>query len=208
MASASQIAFLNKALYNAARALLIKRQIDGDDAEAVKTCRDHFVYENFEGRNYKELSYDELKYAVYLLNNNNTGNARRGSITHSQLSMLKFYIIGVGIIYSDFSNFNSEIDGYAVDSEQARAELMRKFNNKEKLPASVISYMYKAWINPKCNEWLIEGGYKKYATKPEMLYYEQLSMEEANYLVKRFMQMWNEINKRNSQSHVYDYSKN
>jgi len=195
-------------LYNSARALLISRQVDGDDIEAVKTCRDHFIYENFEGRTYKELSFDELKYAVYLLNNNQTGNARRGSITHSQLSMLKFYIIGVGIIYSDFSNFRSEIDGYVVDSEEARTELLRKFNNKEKLPASIISYMYKAWINPKCNQWLLEGGYKRYIKNPEMLYYEQLSTDEANYLVRRFMQMWNELNKRNSESHVYDYSKN
>ncbi len=209
MATESQMAFNYKALYNAARSSLIRHDGgDGDDVDAIKTVRDGFVYQNFQGRNYRDLTYDELKYATYLLNNPNAGNARISSIANSQLQMLKFYIIGIGLRYTDFSAKNWLIDDYAVDAETGRAELIRKFNNKEKLPKAVIAYMYNSWINPKCNEWLVEGGYKKWSAHKEVLYYEQLSVEAAQYLIKRFMQMWNEINKRDSESHVYDYSKN
>lgn len=199
MATQAQINFLKKALYLECRQRLLDNQ-GFDDPEYIKSFRDNYVNEKF-GKNYKELSFWELKLAVDSLSKNAKTKDSRGTITYQQLSQIKYYALSIGLHYCSFDGLELRINGKPAEQAAAVAQLKKDFNNGKALPVPVIRHLYENWINPKCNEWLIEGGFRAVA-QPKYLYYEQLSRNEASYLLARFTQFWGAQNKKDVNSHI------
>ena len=203
MATQSQIDYLYRQLYNACRSKVDKNF--QNDSESVKVCRDSYIAQNYDNRNYRQLSFEELKNAINQLNNGNTSPV----ITFSQLKLVKFYTIGLGLVYCNLEGLTfTDAEKQPIDWQEARRHYRSQFNNKEKLPKEVLNHLYNEWVNPKCNQWLIEGGFKKYAKNNKILYYEQLSNAAATYLIKRLSQMWAAVSKADAGEHVYDINKN
>ena len=112
MATNSQINYLYKQLYLACRNRVDKAFRDDD--EAIKINRDQYIGEKFNGRNYTELSYIELKNAINELQN----DYHEGEpLSFSQLKIIKFYTVGLALIYADMNKYHHKIG----DIEQSPA---------------------------------------------------------------------------------------
>ncbi len=206
MPTQNQINYYRKQLYLAARNQTAQ-QCRNDDEE-VKALRDAFIAERFAGRGYKELDFDELKQAIDELSG--LASPKKNSpISYNQLKMIKFYTVALGLVYCPLAGLRFEDSlGKAIDESVARKAFRSDFNNKHKLPSKLLRHLYAHWINPTCNKMLKEGGHKKYIKNESFLYYEQLSSEQAQYLLQRLVAMYQQVSRADVSEHIYNYNCN
>lgn len=184
---------LNKLLYNAARALVDKRY--QDDPEAVKAKRDQFTYEMFNKR-YSQLNRRQLEICVSKLERL-AGRKPNVKVLASkqQIKLLRFYGVACALHYYDFSHlmYVDEL-GNPHSGEECRYKIKGMFNaHAGEIPDTIFRAIYQNWINPKCHDYLMEGGFKKYVRNREYMNYAELQDQEAAYLINRFRAMYNNI---------------
>jgi len=172
---------LHRKLYLAARSNIHPNY--QNDPEAVKALRDYETHRQFH-KHYDEMTEKELEKVIEYLN-----NIPMKRVTVQQLSTLKYYAISVALVYADLKG------SYVIDDEVYEGDAIRKlliswFENHERLPSNIVRHLYEQWINPKCNEFLLQGGYKQINRKPSVFYFEKLSVTEASYLITRFEQIF------------------
>jgi hypothetical protein len=196
--SAITLAELYKALYNACRSLLPVRS--QSDPEAVRALRDHLTCERY-GKIYDEMSKEEL---LELISELRTKEKNRP--TSKMLRQLKFYMIAVGLVYCNMQNWEyiDEQTRVELRDEELRRVLVKQFyEGSRRLPESIIRRLYVEWINPKTNEFLVEGKFKKKVVNEERVHYERLTKEEVRYLISRYYMIFdNKINKASQQQYV------
>jgi hypothetical protein len=184
---------LHKALYNACRSRV--HPSFRDDSGAVRALRDHECHESF-GKPYDELSVTEL---TALIDRINTDKPNSEAPTKRQLDVFRFYAFAVALVYCNFDDWDyiDSATGEILSGEVLRRELTETFyDNTARFPTNVVRRVYEEWINPKSNEFLIQGGFRKEARKPNVMYYERLSQQELRYLISRYSLIYNEkINK-------------
>lgn len=185
---------LHKALYVAARNHL--PAWSKNDPEAVKAYRDHITHEAY-GKIYDEMSVPELNAAIAALNS--TEDIKNIMPSANQLNMLKFYMIAVALVYVNMKNWEycDKETGVVLSGDDLRNVLREQFfNGNKRLPPPIVRRLYDEWINPKSNQFLLEGKYKKLIRNPNVLYYERLTEREVQYLKNRFAAIYNQaINK-------------
>ena len=186
--TAISLAELYRALYNACRELLpVQSQSDPD---AVRALRDHLTKERY-CKIYDEMTKDELLELISELRASNRPSDR-------MLRQLKFYMIAVALVYCNMNwEYLDENSCVVLRGEDLRKMLVKQFyEGRRRLPENIIRRLYSEWINPKSNEFLKEGRFKKKVINPERLHYERLSKEEIRYLISRYYLIYdNKINK-------------
>jgi len=70
------------------------------------------------------------------------------------------------------------------------------------IPPVLLGRLYKKWINPTSNRFLVEGGFKKRSIAPERCYYAQLSSQAVQYLIDRYREMHAAIDQRDQRMQV------
>ncbi len=195
----SKLAKLRKELYlTAMRGLPETMQKDG---EAVRTRRDYITYELF-GSSYQDLNVRQLQIVIDYLRRQNgeqfkylTGNIRkREYATPSQIALLRFYQIHVGFVYCNFADskiFDEELKS-VFRIQDVSQRYYERFKLGLKVPSNILAYMYSSWINPTSHRFLREGGFRRKNKNPERLYYEFLTQKEADYLISRFQQIYDQ----------------
>ena len=181
-------ALLYKTLYNAAKACIHPSY--QNDGEAVKAKRDFVTEEKFD-KSYDKLTNAQLLYCINYMQTQ-TGFTDPGQVklnaTKNQLGLLRFYQIGCGIYYSNFDTIihkEKETDKI-YRNEEIRKYLSKIYESKGFLPPNLFAFLYANWINPKSHKFLEEGNFKTYTKNPNTLRYENLTPEEAKYLINRF----------------------
>jgi|GEM_PF-1371603 len=178
---------LKKQLYLEARNKVLPQFSNDDDT--IRAVRDNASYLRF-NKSPDELTDEEL---VQLIKEFRQEPAEYPS--KYQLDTLKFYAISCALIYADL-NERFAINGEEYEGNALRNLLIKNFSERKLLPKPIIAYLYSSWINPKSNQFLMEGHYRKMSRKPQECYYEKLSRKEVQYLIKRFQLIHNNcINK-------------
>lgn len=201
MSSQVQIDYLRKQLYLSARNC-VSPQFRGD-SETVKEVRDAVVKELY-SKPYEELTVKELEYSIRRLQDMNTAVP----ITFNQLKLIRYYSVALAIHEGKLSELKVVIDEIELTNEELRKKLRAMFEKKESLPGTVINHLYKVFINPLVNKWMMEAGYKKRITNPENFYYERLEKSQAQHLITRFAEYYGQVNRRDGKAHTYNYSMN
>ena len=201
MSSQVQMDYLRKQLYLATRNC-VSSQFRGD-TETIKELRDTVIAELYNKR-YDELTAKELEFAIRHLQNMNPNTP----ITFNQLKLMRYYSIAVALHEADLSELSVMIDDIKLTNRELRRKMMAMFSTKQPLPPAVISYLYKIFINPLVNKWMVEAGYKKAVSNPTNFYYERLEKSQAQHLITRFAEYHGQIARRDGEAHNYDYSKN
>lgn len=180
---------LNRKLY------LICRELAGnerDDTEVVKIIRDNYIAQKF-AKSYKELSLKELRDAI-----NDLKPPRKDKSTPEQRKLFNFYAVSVALIYHNFEKLqyvNLET-AEILESERLREYCFDLFRRDLSIPKPILRELFDNYINPKANEFLIEGEYKTVVkSKKNVIYYEKLYKDEMNYLIIRFSKIFNEKSK-------------
>lgn len=162
-----------------------------NDDGYIKRWRDR-ITERFFNRRYDQLSDEELFFLIKSISK----EAKKPSelrATQSELQLLKFYLIKVGIYYCPLDDVEIVVEGEgAYKGEQLRQYLMKRFAIGN-LPSSAVKILYERWINPKVNQFLAEGGYRKMG-RPWLFFYENLTSREVKYLINRFRKIANNLN--------------
>ncbi len=189
--SAITIAELYRALYNVCRVLLPTQS--QKDPDAVRALRDHLTNERYD-KVYTEMTKEELDELIADLK---TKESKRP--TQMMMRQLNFYMIAVGLVYCNMNNWEyiDENSCVVLRGEDLRKMLVRQFyEGRRRLPQNIIRRLFSEWINPKSNDFLKEGKYKKKVINPERLHYEKLSIGEVRYLISRYYLIYdNKINK-------------
>lgn len=188
---------LYRSLYMAARANLVSSA--RDDSDAVKACRDQVTFEMY-NKFYEDLTHDELIKCIQVLNK----SAKRWFATEDQQRALKFYSIACALVYAPFDDitFTDHETGIIYEGEEAREAAMYAFDFKDEtgrsltLPKALFTHLYESWINRHSNKLLIQAGFRKYCTKPNIMYYHQLQKDEMDHLIKYYQQMYLQIKQR------------
>lgn len=179
---------LNRKLY------LICRELAGnerDDKEVVKIIRDNYIAQKF-AKSYKELSLKELRDAI-----NDLKPPRKDKSTPEQRKLFNFYAVSVALIYHNFEKLqyvNLET-AEILESERLREYCFDLFRRDLSIPQPILRELFDNYINPKANQFLIEGEYKSVVKSKNNLYYEKLYKDEMNYLIIRFSKIFNEKSK-------------
>jgi hypothetical protein len=201
MISDEQIKKLRKKLYVAVRATIAPAL--QNDSELVKIRRDSITLDMF-NKTYDEMNEVQLIKAInfcgklYQIEFPELAKQTK-PVTARQLRMLRFFAIACALEYADFNELidkNSEYQVY-TDGEQFRNALRFQFTSKKSFPDYVVRYMFETWINPKCNQFLIEGGFKKETKNSAAFNMSFLTVEQAQALITRFNKIHEAINKVN-----------
>jgi hypothetical protein len=197
-----QIDYFRKALYLAAS----KNVVPGfeKDGDAVRLVRDAAVSGIYPGRDYKELNAAELRQVIEELELGDLNEM----ITYNQLKSIRYYGCLLGLIYCDFTGIKFVSDGRNYTTEEAREYCKILFDNKMKLPEVIMRLLYSNWINPKCNDFLIQCGFRKRILHKDKLYYEKLTKKEAKYLIMRLVEIHDKATKSNSNNNLINYENN
>jgi len=112
--------------------------------------------------------------------------------TKNQLHLLNFYSLQCALIYANFkeAKFHDPATNDIYSGEDIRNLIIKAFSESKSIPSSILSFLYLDWINPKSNQMLLEGGYRKFVKNTRHLYYEKLYYDEAQYLIKRYSQIY------------------
>lgn len=193
---------LRKKLYNAAR-MTIAPSLQGD-SELIKIRRDSVTIEMF-NKTYDAMTDSELIRAI-----NHFGKLYQSEfpelakqtkpITPRQLRMLRYFALSVAIEYADFGELakkESTPRGVGVNAEHFRNNVRFDYTHKRNLPDYLIRFMFEYWINPKCHQFLIEGGFKKETKNPAAFDMTRLTVEQAQALITRFQKINESLNKVN-----------
>ena len=107
-------------------------------------------------------------------------------------------MIRYALYYADFKSivFVDKETGEIFTGTGLKENMQMLFENKEKLPQSVIADLCKKCINTKSNRMLIDGGFKTYSKADNNLDYRRLSFEAANYLISRYQVINKEVEVR------------
>ena len=182
---------LNRDLYLSARECLDPSY--RNDGEAVRIKRDYTVNELFH-KEYGDLTIDELLAAIGKLKSQGPKAEIKQFAGRGLLSALAFYGLAVALVYCDFDDFcmietaiNSDGSPRRMEysGEAARFYANDIFGTEKMLPGAVTNHLYSKWLNPSINKYLNEGKFRAPARKPERVYYEQLTKDEAQYLINR-----------------------
>lgn len=178
----SELSGLRKKLYMAARASL-EPQFQGD-GDAVRARRDG-VCDTMFNKPYTELSKEQLVLCIAELE-----REARDFATQEQIRLIKFLGLSLAIRRADLSRFSDE-------PEVFRKELTAIFHDhRRRMSANVVRHLYESYINPLCNRYLAEGGFKHCIKNSALLYYNRMSKPEATYVCVRLQQFYDvEINK-------------
>jgi len=177
---------LNKALYNAARNLVVPRF--RDDADDIKQVRDGIVWDLFQ-KNYKDCMPEELEVAIEYCNWKKKGTPVRA--TQSQIKLLRYYQFYCAVVYCNFEQLMwKDEDGKIKSGNDVKTIVVNSLSQNIRIPSNIFRWMYETWINPTSHKFMIEGDLKKYAKNKAIFHYEYLRPEEANYLIQRFSQMF------------------
>lgn len=183
---------LYKKLYLAAKSSLPNTAQDCD----VKAYRDHTCWNRFQ-KTYDELDDFEIQTLVEEFNEHRKENLA----TKNQVDMFHFYSMSVALSYCPMDNWSYKDSETNVELKGAdlRTVLKDQFSNRNlRLPKSIVRRIFEEWINPKANQFLMEGGYRKIVTNPKRVYYEQLKNEEIRYLISRFQLIYNELSNKDA----------
>ncbi len=197
---------LNRDLYLAARDCLNPSY--RNDGQAVRAKRD-YACEQLCGKPYDELNISQLLDVINELKRQH-GEKVKQYASSRQINTLHFYGLACALTYCDFAGltltFGADINGRrdGIEGENLRIWLRNKFDKKEKMPANCVQWLFRKWLNPTANKYLVEGEHRKAARNAESLYYESLSIEEAQYLISRFKQMFSNLQHRTAGAAVAD----
>ena len=187
---------LNKTLYIAA-SLCLGKQFR-NDTEAVKTKRDA-VCEQMFGTDYRKLTESQLVDVINKLQIQSGYTApemvREPRASNNQIKLLRYYAIRCALEFADFDEIElkNNFTGEVLTGWDLKFTALKLFETKRLLPGTLFYAVHKNWINPKMHTFLIEGGFKKFAKNYEKFHYDYLKPEEAQYLIKRFGQMFQNI---------------
>ncbi|MEP7219093.1 MAG: phage protein GemA/Gp16 family protein [Bacteroidota bacterium] len=119
----------------------------------------------------------------------------------AMLRRLRFHQIRCGLHYVEerfLGHTVEEETGEIIMGEPLRAWLLHRFNTMQShsfghvvlpIPPQIMRRMYESWINPKSNEFLVEGGFKRYVLAPDRLFFQELPATQIDYLIQRFRAM-------------------
>lgn len=207
---AKRLAKLKKELYNAARRCL---NTDAQRVkEYVKAKRDYVTDEMFAAR-YDKLTAQELQTCIDELDmQSGTIQPRKIVASGKQIKLLRALGTVFGIEYHDWTKeelFDPEAST-VLAGETLKRRIARSWIDKNRLiPKQILQSLYYNTINPKLQNMLKEGNYKKFIKNPHKLYYESLSPQEANYLIRRLKQMAANIQENWENQHGrYHFSSN
>lgn len=179
---------LNRKLYLQCRELA---GVDKNDNEVVKIIRDNYIAQMF-GKNYKELSLKELQNAIQSLQ-----SPRKELATVEMRKLFSFYAISVALIYHNFSELQyiNKKTGEVYESEKLREYCFDLFRRDLSIPSSITRELFDNYINPKSNQFLLEGDFRKSIKSENILYYERLYKGEMQYLINRFTKIFEQKSK-------------
>jgi hypothetical protein len=162
------------------------------DAERIKEVRDMACLDLFD-KHYSELTEEEMLYLISELNAK-TAPGQRHYASPKQLRLLKLYMLECAIYYCELEGLVYKGgSGNVYLGEDLRVYLQESFAGEAGIPNNIIRQLYERWINPKSNQFLIQGNFKKSVKKPERFYYEYLKPEEASYLINRYREVANNL---------------
>jgi hypothetical protein len=122
------------------------------------------------------------------------------------IATLQFYVLACGIHYVEFVPYTAD-GGVLMQPEEVRAYVRRNFDLgrledelkvKNKIPATILKHMYGSWINAKCNQFLVEKGFRSNIARPHICFFWQLKHGEAQYLINRFREILANIEKQDA----------
>lgn len=183
---------LYKKLYLAAKSTLPNTAQDCD----VKAFRDHTCWNHF------QKAYDDLEdFEIQTLIEEFNDFRKENLATKNQVDMFHFYSLSVALHYCPMDGWSYKDSDTNVElkGNELRQVLQDQFSNRNlRLPKSIVGRIFEEWINPKANQFLMEGGYKIIVRNPKQIYYEQLKNEEIRYLISRFQLIHNELSNKNA----------
>lgn len=188
---------LNKTLFLAAGCCL--DPMFRNDTDAVREKRDFACTEMY-GVGYKALTDGQM---IDLINElqvqsgyTSPDQIKPPIASNRQLKLLRFYAMSCALYFMDFESMESRDPdtGDVLTGYDLKFNTQRMFDsNKGFMPPGIFYTIHKKWINPKMHKFLIDGGFKKYTKNPENFHWEYLKPQEAQYLIKRFGQIFQNI---------------
>ena len=110
----------------------------------------------------------------------------RAVATATQLQTLRARAIRCAIHYGLGDAVYDVGQGVVLSGDDLRAWALRRWRNKAALPQSILRSLFSRWINPKSNQFLVEGGFRHYVRDTTMCFHDRLTPKEVSYLIKRF----------------------
>ncbi len=169
------------------------------DTEAVKLKRDQACSDMY-GRSYDKLTESQLVDVINQLQIQSGYTApeqvRSPIASNKQLKMLRFYAMSCALHFMDFDDVEvrDTRTGDILSGYDLKFSSLHLFETRKGwLPPGVYRAIHSDWINPKMHKFLIEGGFKKYTKNKERFHWEYLKPQEAQYLITRFQQMFQNI---------------
>lgn len=186
---------LYKALFNAAR-YAVHHNFKSDES-AVRIARDEKCQEMY-GKPYDRLTDEELQNVIDELREDTGFRPHQERFaSRDQLKELRYHALACALVYANFDDF-THVDretGEMFTGESARAVARAQFNEKQYVQPNIYRFLHEEWINPKSNEFMVQGGFKKFYKSPDRFYYEKLRPQAASYLIQRYLQIHNTLNK-------------
>lgn len=112
-----------------------------------------------------------------------------------ELGRLRFHSIRCAIHYAKLESITLNHNGQVLTGEKLRQWLWARFEAgrtingvagiKDPIPGNLLRHLYTDWINQRCNEWLVQGGFKLNSREPTKCYFNSLSTEAVRYLIDR-----------------------
>jgi hypothetical protein len=116
--------------------------------------------------------------------------------TTKQLKLLRFYAMSCALHFMDFNEVEvtNDLTGEKMTGIDLQFNALKLFEKRNGwLPPAVFRAIHRCYIHPLIHKFLIEGGYKKYTKNKERFHWEYLKPDEAQYLIKRFSQVFSNI---------------
>jgi hypothetical protein len=189
---------LYQEIYNAAKFTL--EPYFRHDSEAVKARRDAYTFENF-GKGYDELTDHELMICIHNMrvdSGMDDPDDKKDLASHNQLQLLRYYALSCALVYCNLEGYKwiDNEDGESYSGEHLREYIKKRFEeNDNYLHMTLYIYLHNNWINRHSHRFLIEGGFKKFAKNESNFHYEYLKPKEAQYLIKRYGEIFQTLKK-------------
>lgn len=115
--------------------------------------------------------------------------------SHAAVQRLRYHSIRCAIHYAPLQPYKDSDGSKILDGEVLRQWLLLRWRRMERLPTNCLRQMFSDWINPKANEFLCQGGFRRRSTHNKVLYFHRLAVAEASYLIQRFEKIQDTLEK-------------
>lgn len=113
-------------------------------------------------------------------------SAPKGVASKASLDTLRARAIRCALHYALGDAVYDVGAGQVLAGNDLRRWCFQRWTRKQALPQNILRRLFTDWVNPRSNEYLVQGGFRQYVRDPSKCFHDRLTPPEVSYLIKRF----------------------